>query len=667
MGNQFNWKIEEEPEETGPLLRDRRRRLASIMFWAVALILIGALLGRWAMARERGRAEQAGLIDTVQELLDLGQQAMSMGNGDLYFSLQEDNPDWFAAQLRPDNQAIVQSGLKVTNVEDKGAAIWANATWMEGDETLQRILFFQRRAGQLQRIAGDANYWGAQLQREETWGNLTYHAVDDPWATSVANFVSNKVAEICADNCLADRLPFTLNIRDDFQETAAPNQINIPSPHLLGLDEEGSPSSRFWLTLGQRLDAYLTPATIRFAVPPPVRQEGETVLPYRNLAERFMAANPDIVVEIVDLDAPPEDLAALAFEFDGAALLPTEEMLAAGHVHDLTDYISSDPDFDKGDYYEQIWQGALWRDRSWFLPEAVEMQVLYYDKAAYQRASHELPSSRWTWDEMAEDVSTIVADQPQPSELRWGFLDVGLDSLFSYAYNWNNQCLETATVFCQTPLTTDNVAAALDWYAQMASGADQMPNLTGELTGVLSSAQASMMNDLGAVIDDERQAMLLFNFQGAGRKAAIWVDSPVNYELNLLMSPVGIVPFPGSDRFDGISPLWLRGSFISQYSERPRAVWRWLKFLSYQLPAPRFIPARPSVAAEMGYWTILPRPLGDVMRTAFPFARPVTVRERGMLTWDQVTAVVAGELTPLEAAQQPDITWFSDQPDANPR
>ena len=50
------------------------------------------------------------------------------------------------------------------------------------------------------------------------------------------------------------------------------------------------------------------------------------------------------------------------------------------------------------------------------------------------------------------------------------------------------------------------------------------------------------------------------------------------------------------------------------------------------------------------------------MRSAFPFARPVTIEEQGMLTWDQVTAVVSGESTPLEAAQQqPAISWFYDR------
>jgi hypothetical protein len=102
------------------------------------------------------------------------------------------------------------------------------------------------------------------------------------------------------------------------------------------------------------------------------------------------------------------------------------------------------------------------------------------------------------------------------------------------------------------------------------------------------------------------------------------------------------------------------GSFISQQSERPLAVWQWLKFLSYQQPSARMIPARPSVAEGMGFWANLPPQLGEAMRVAFPFGRPVTIEEQSYLSWAQVAAVVSGELSPPEAAQQrSDIAWFS--------
>jgi len=55
--------------------------------------------------------------------------------------------------------------------------------------------------------------------------------------------------------------------------------------------------------------------------------------------------------------------------------------------------------------------------------------------------------------------------------------------------------------------------------------------------------------------------------------------------------------------------------------------------------------------------------LGDVMRTAFPFARPVSIKDQGLLSWDQLAAVVSGRQTPIEAAQTaPRLNWFQSTP-----
>ena len=269
MGNQFNWQIEEEAEEPAPKSGRKRWPGGGVFFWIVAIVVIGSVIGSWAVTRERGRESKQDLVDTIQETLDLGQQALSSGDGELYFSLQDDDPDWFVAQLMPVNQDIIHAGLQVTNAEQHDETIWVNATWEEQGATFQQVLFFQWRAGQLRQVPTDPNYWGTLLQREEDWGKLTYLAVDDPWATSIANFVNNYVIELCTDNCLENHLPFTVDVRDDYKETAEPNHVTIPSPRLFGLDAEGAPSSRFWQELSWRISVYLTPATIRFAVPPP--------------------------------------------------------------------------------------------------------------------------------------------------------------------------------------------------------------------------------------------------------------------------------------------------------------------------------------------------------------------------------------------------------------
>lgn len=656
MSDQFNWQFDKDRDDLFSHAARNSRRGSPFWFWLFALLALISIVASWAIYKQRAEKETVNLIEEIQDVLDLQHQALSAGDGDLFFSLHAGDPQWFSAHLLPQNQVINRAGLSATNAEEHGENIWVNATWEDEGKVRQRILFFESRAGHMRQVPTDPTYWGNLLLNEYEWGTLKYHAVDDLWADSIANSIANDIEEVCQVSCLEDRLPLTIVIRDDYQETAEPGYIHIPSPRLQGLDLDGRPSSLFWQNLDRRISSTLSPATIRIAVPPvQLRGAHQWLVNYSELANHFMAAHPDISLELVELEALPEDLSTLASEFDGVAITPTEAMLALGLVRNLDDYIESDPEFDQADFYDQIWQGAVWQERTWFMPQAAEMSILYYDRQAYDNADYPDPSSRWTWEEMAQDISTIVGDQPQESDLAWGFLDVGLDTLYSYAYNWNNQCTEEAAVLCQAPLSEQNVAAAFDWYSGMANQPGQMPDLVHRLSDSFSPTQMASLET--TLRDDPR--MLMLNFQGSQRKAAIWVDAPLSYEFNLLLAPVGVVSFPGSDRFDGISPLWLQGGFISQNSDHPLAVWEWLKFLSYQSPTARFIPARPSVAAESGYWTYLPRPLGDVMRTAFPFARPVAIGEQNMITWEQVTAVVSGASSAAEAAQdQPALHWF---------
>ncbi len=657
MSGQFNWFIDDEGKGAPPTPKSAHWAARSVWFLILTAVITVIILSSWKVGQNRVAQSEEDASEAVQHILDLEHDAFLRGDGDLYFSLHSPDSDWIPAQFWPVNMEAARAGFQVTRAEAHGDFIWANLAWETGGQTYQRIAFFQWQGGQLVHMPTASGYWGAWVSEGQPWGALIFTETDGEWAAQTADFVTEAVDEICRTGCVDGRRPFTLHLANDFKETAVPGQLRIPSPRLLALDENGQPADLFWELLRQRIEAYLTPAVIRFVVLPPSLYNEQNIIDYDHAAQRFMADHPDIVIELTHLEEIPDDLTPLAAEFDGGAFTPTTAMLAAGLVHDLTDYVNTDPDFDKIDFFPQIWQGVGWQGRTWAMPQAASMRLLFYDKLAYRQADLPEPSLRWTWDEMAQDVAALIPAQPKSSPLEWGYLDTGLDSLFSYAYNWHNQCTEEATILCQNPLQTQNVAAALAWYSQMARQPGQMPDITGQLTNLSGSPQISDLAQQMRV--DHRQQFLLWNFQTSRRRAAIWVDLPVDYERQILMANLGVVPFPGSDRFDGITPLWVQGSFVSQSSERPLAVWEWLKFLSYQRPTPRMIPARPSVSTASGYWTYLPRPLGDAMRTAFPFARPVLIEEQDYITWEQVTAVLSGEMTPLQAAQKrPSVRWF---------
>jgi ABC-type glycerol-3-phosphate transport system substrate-binding protein len=198
------------------------------------------------------------------------------------------------------------------------------------------------------------------------------------------------------------------------------------------------------------------------------------------LAKTFSAENPGLTIEIVPIEADEEDPLAWVVQnsLDGAALPPSETALAGGWVLDLTEFIETDTDFDQADFYEQIWRGAWWRERMWFVPERASMQLLFYDKESYRTAEMPEPSLRWTWDEMAQDLSVLSISQPSRAGMTWGFLDVTRDSLYSYAYNWKNNCTQDSAIQCSQPLDNAQITAALEWYMDLLNQPETMPDLT---------------------------------------------------------------------------------------------------------------------------------------------------------------------------------------------
>ncbi len=655
----FNWQFEEEPENLPLPVRKERRWGSGAWFLLLFFTVAAAVVIAWRGGQAQLETSEAKLRTEIQTILDLQHEAVQKGDGSLYLSFLTADDGWQMAQLQPIIQQSVASGLSVTRVQQRDDFLWANLTWTDSSgESRQRLVFYQWQNGRWLQAPTDPTFWGPRERHVFDWGMLVLPEADAEWVDDVGLFVSGEIEQLCQRRCLADRLPILVELTEAWGVTAVPGHIRLPSPRLVALDSANQPAPAFYQLLRTRLSEQMTPSVIRFAIPPPNYHNNQTVIDYDQAAREFMADNPDITVELVHLEALPDDLAELAYLYDGAAVAPSVFMVARGDVFDLTDFAAADPAFDALDFYEQIWRGAEWHGRIWFMPIAAQMRVIYYDQEAYQKAGLSMPSLRWSWDEMNADIDRLIAAQPPTSDLQWSYLDTGLDSLYAYAYNWQNPCAGQATVRCNQTLNQAQIAAALGWYGALAGQPGKMPDVTLLMeTAVQEKCSSAEQIRLSM---DERGRFLLWNTQTTRRQAAIWVDLPMEYERQLLLKSLGITAFPGSDRFDGVTPLWVEGGFVSMHSERPLAVWQWLTYLSTQRPRPRYIPARPSVAEEMGFWHFLPRPLGDVMRSAFPFARPVSLYEKVAINWSQVTAVVDGTLAPEEAAQQqPKVCWFN--------
>ena len=471
MSDRFDWQIGEEEDELEQRLHTAVSQSSRLWLWGLltAVLILGLWWGQRTVQNQLSSSERA-LRQQVQTALNFARDAYLAGDGDLFYSFQADDPVWFTAQLNPINGRLYRNNPTVTHAEQHENYVWANLQWTESGQTLQRVAFWQIQPdGSLSRQPEAPGYWGSFTFVDFEWGKLSYFQTDADLTEEIGLHVTDALTSLCAAECP----PFTLTLADDFQETAAPDHIRIPSPRLIGLDETGAPSPLFWGMLDSRLAARFGQVVVRFGVP----ASQFPMIDYEMAAANFMAQNPRIQIELVYLETEQPTLADIA-ELDAVGAAPTEAMLAAGSVRELTDFMQTDGRFDRSDFYEQLWQGAWWRERMWFMPLAGRMNLLYYDRDAYRTVNEPEPTIRWTWQEMVQDMTAVShGSSAVNGTLEWGFLDVGPDALFSYAYNWGNEC-EEATVLCERPLTPEAVAATLEWYQSLAGQPGQMADLT---------------------------------------------------------------------------------------------------------------------------------------------------------------------------------------------
>ncbi len=634
MGIDFDWTHDENESPFAPPARDeppapRKRWGRWLVLAASAFLLLGGIwVGlTWLSARVDPRLRGA-----VRAYLELEQDAMRSGDGERFFSLQEDDPAWRSAQLQLVNQTFNAADRTVLSLERHGQDVWVTLSGLDPAEPeaglVTRMAFYRWAGGALRRTATDPAFWGETLTVEQPWGTLLLSARDEDLADGVSASIEAAIADLCASVC-GSVPPVTVTIAPDYGTTAAPGHVRVPSPRLLGIDGEGAPSVSFQNLLRARLAELLTPATIRFGVP------AAQLAGYQDVVREFEGDHPGITVEIEAL--PPPD--ALAWtdidELDGALLAPDVDWITAGQVLDLTDFAATDLDFRVNDWTSLALDGARWRDRLWMAPLYQRASLLLIDADAYAAAGLSGISPP-DWAELEQDLVKIL-NAPGNKHLRWGFVDLGEDSLFAYALE--RQCLAADARSCRVRLGEQAIVAALAWHLRWVK-AGIAPDVTG--------------------LDPQARINFALNHQSNPRTVTSWIDPPNYYEHHVQIAPLIIHPLPGLEGRD-VTPVDVRGGFIRAGSERPLAVWAWLMYLSRTRPVDeaRALPARPSVIETIDYWVQTPPAMQAPLRSAFSNGRAIRLDERGFFPREDLARLLAGEASAEElAADWLEIGWF---------
>nr|MBC8249865.1 extracellular solute-binding protein [Anaerolineales bacterium] len=362
---------------------------------------------------------------------------------------------------------------------------------------------------------------------------------------------------------------------------------------------------------------------------------------YHDLAQEFHKLHPTIAVEFVSVDqvtghgpgvASSEDVYKIAAAAD--TFLDSSHILGRGTpqhiVLDLTNLAQQDAKFALDDFYSGPLALFQRGGKLWGLTFEANLLLIFYNPKLFDAAGVPHPQIGWSWDDFLEAASRLTIREGDTVK-RYGYMDPWpFYSLPLLAHQKTGRLVDLDRDPPLARLDAASVAEAVQWYADLVLVHGVMPN--------------------PATMDDVTRQ--LFPHQ---QSPAMWV----NFSHSKDSFPnAGIVPFPEAGEAATVS--WAYGYFASAGTAQPEAAWRWIEFLSRQPPDryARGIPARKSVAEDIGYW----KKLGDETAAVYQYALGHAVNYVGAVHWglnSAFEALLQGE--PVDAALATAQEWANER------
>ena len=145
----------------------------------------------------------------------------------------------------------------------------------------------------------------------------------------------------------------------------------------------------------------------------------EEIVVHQQVADAYMAANPDVAIEI--WSQPWGDyftkLDTLFAAGDGTVIpdvffmSPIQKYASSGLIENLDPFIET-ADMDTSDYWPGALESTSWNGSVYGFPRDSAIEVLYYDKDDFDAAGVAYPTDEWTWDDLraAAEALTVKDD-----------------------------------------------------------------------------------------------------------------------------------------------------------------------------------------------------------------------------------------------------------------
>lgn len=285
------------------------------------------------------------------------------------------------------------------------------------------------------------------------------------------------------------------------------------------------------------------------------------VVTHQKVADAFMAANPDISIEI--WHQPWGDyftkLQTLWASGDASVipdvvfLFPIPSYAATGVLENLDTYIA-DSDYNLSDYWPGLLDSAKFEGSVYGFPRDIGLEVLYYNKDIFDEAGVAYPDDTWTWDDFlaAAEKLTVIESSGRVSRYALG-MEGGKYQL--WVGQNNGAILDDFTTPTHCTLSEPEGTAGVQFFADLM-----------DKQYAMRDADLGQAGGDAAVFQSGQVAMII---QNASRVSA-FNAAGMNYD-------VSVVPIPeGGQRSAGAGgAAWA----MSSGSDNKDAAWKFLSWL----------------------------------------------------------------------------------------
>jgi multiple sugar transport system substrate-binding protein len=341
------------------------------------------------------------------------------------------------------------------------------------------------------------------------------------------------------------------------------------------------------------------------------------VRPYQTTDGHIVPDGPDVILD---------------WQYNLAALQAEHELL------DLTPYYEQGRLYQKYDFYLHAIDLFKYEDRLWAIPISIEPMVMYYNKDLFDQHGLLYPKTGWTW----HDFETIVNTLNNPETRVVGYAPMGEKESYIDLFiliHQNGGRVYEGTPMAQRPGFDDPLTVeAVAWYIELLS-----------------------------TIELDHISHLQHNYTGYGPK---YFPGVLANKAGMWMGPPSLGVVVGQDYWKmnwGVAPLprqvklatsgWLDGVAIAADTENPEAAWRWVDFLSRQLPHQK-VPARYSLLKSDAYEQMAGSEMAAVTREAMLYidllSPELSARDKTLshIFVNAITDILAGRDSPPAALQQ---------------